>query len=113
MRADPRCCPPLAAPPSLQVADLPLLGQLEARRFVTLYLALVLNILLLVLCALSALLIYSLLTVSAEARTFELAVRRMLGSRREVIVALLLAQALSFGIPAWAVGLLVAQVRVR
>ena len=82
---------PLPSSIRLQVADLPILAQLEARRFVTLYLSLVLNILLIVLCALSALLVYSLLTVSAESRTFDLAVRRMLGSRRDVVLALLLA----------------------
>jgi ABC-type antimicrobial peptide transport system permease subunit len=48
--------------------------------------------------------------VNAESRQFELAVRRMLGSQRSSVVLLLLAQAFSYGIPAWIVGLLVSQV---
>jgi hypothetical protein len=88
---------------------LPLISALEPRRFVTLYLGMLLDVLLLVLFALSTVLIYSLLLINVSGRTFELAVRRMLGSGRGLIVALLLVQAASFGFPAWVLGLVLAQ----
>ena len=90
-------------------AETPLLSALEPRRLITLYLGLVLNILLVILFTLSAILIYSLLLVNAESRTFDLAVRRMLGARRAGIVALLLTQASAYALPAWIIGLVGAQ----
>lgn len=89
---------------------LPQLLSLEPRRFVTLYLSILLDVLLVVLFVLSVVLIYSLLLINVNARTFELAVRRMLGSGRKTIVALLLFQSASYGLPAWIVGLIVAQI---
>lgn len=94
-----------------QVAvDLELLDNLRSRRFVSLYLGLILNILLIVLSALSAILIYSLLMINVQGRQFELAVRRMLGTPRIGVVFLLVLQALSYALPAWVLGLLLAEV---
>lgn len=75
----------------------------------SLYLQLVLDVLLLILFALSCVLVYSLLLVNVEGRTFEVAVRRMLGSTRPAIVGLLLAQAAAYGLPAWVGGLALGQ----
>lgn len=90
-------------------AEAPILATLEPRRFVTLYLGLVLDVLLITLFGLATLLIYSLLLVNAEAKTFEVAVRRMLGAGRPAIVLLLLTHAAMHALPAWVAGLLLAQ----
>ena len=89
---------------------LPLLSPLGLRRFVTIYLGILLNVLFAVLFALSAVLIYSLLLINVSTRTFELAVRRMLGSGRPAIIGLLLVQAASYSIPALFLGLHIAQI---
>lgn len=72
----------------------------------------VLDVLLIILFALSTILIYSLLLGNAESRTFELAVRRMLGSRRTAIVLLLMTQAGAYGLPSWICGLVMGQLLV-
>ena len=45
-----------------------------------------------------------------QARTFEMAVRRMLGATRIRIMSLVLAQAAAFAIPAWVLGLVLAAI---
>lgn len=42
-----------------------------------------------------------------QKRTFELAVRRMLGSTRRAVVGMMLTEAVAYSIPAWTLGLLV------
>ncbi len=83
----------------------PLLSELSGRRFVSLYLGLLLDILLVILFFLCSILIYSLLMINVNARTFELAVRRMLGTTRKGVMGLLVLQALFYAIPAWIIGL--------
>ena len=90
-------------------ADLVLLPALGLRRFATIFLGIMLNLLLALLFTLSSVLVYSLMLIDTNSRTFELAVRRMLGSGRPTIVALLLMQAASYALPALAAGLLTAQ----
>ena len=53
------------------------------------YLGLLMNIILFIMFVLSCLLIYSLLLINVGSRAFELAIRRMLGSTRPVLVLLL------------------------
>lgn len=91
-------------------SDLPILESLRRRRFVTLYLGLVMDILLFILFGLSTILIYSLLQINVSSRTFELAIRRMIGTTRAILVLLLVTQALSYSVPALVIGLLLAQV---
>ena len=90
-------------------ATQPLLGALSGRQFVSLYLGLLLDILLFILFLLSTILIYSLLMINVNARTFELAVRRMLGTTRVGVVGMLVLHALAYSLPAWLLGLLVSQ----
>lgn len=90
-------------------STLPIVSNLEVRRFVSLYLGILLDILLFVLFLLSTVLIYSLLLINVSKRTFEIAVRRMLGSSKLMVVGLLLCQAASYSFPAWVSGLLFAQ----
>lgn len=89
---------------SLEV-QLPLLDLVVQQRFVALYLSLVLNICLVVLFALAAMVIYSILTVSVAQRRFEIGVRRILGAGKPSLVALLTVQALLYALPGWALGL--------
>lgn len=89
--------------------SLPLLTSLLTRRFITLFLGILFDSLLLILFALSTVLIYSLLLINVADRQFEVAVRRMLGSDKPRIVVLLLVQALAYALPAWILGLALAQ----
>lgn len=73
------------------------------------FLGLILNIIVLFIFFLSVLLIYSLLMVSVEARTFELGILRMVGMTRTRLAGLVLTQAAFFAVPGIAIGLPVAQ----
>lgn len=90
--------------------DMDILSSLFEIRFFTLFLGLILSIILTILCILSTMLIYSLLMISIETRTFELGVHRMVGMKRLGIIQMLMVQALSYAIPAWIFGLIFAQV---
>ena len=87
--------------------ETPIVRQLRRSRFTSMYLALILDILVLILTVLSTVLIYSLLMINVQTRTFEIAIRRMLGTSKRHIVLLLGVQALSYSIPALVVGMTV------
>lgn len=88
---------------------LPVLRGVKSYRFFSLFLGLLLNIIVLFVFALSVMLIYSLLMVSVESRTFELGILRMVGMTRPRLVGLLLCQALAYSVPAIIIGLPLAQ----
>lgn len=92
--------------------SLPVMQTVRARRFVTLFLGLLLNVLLVILFTLATLLVYSLLMINVEQRTFELAVRRMLGTSLRELLGLLVFQALGYGVPSWVLGMVAAQLVV-
>ena len=94
--------------PQLNI-DLPILNTLYGFRFFSLFLGLILSVILTILFILSTMLIYSLLMISIETRTFELGVHRMVGMQTAGIVKMLLIQACSYSIPAWVVGLILSQ----
>ncbi len=89
--------------------ELPILTQLRQTRFFSLFLGLILNLIIGILLFLSVLLIYSLLMINVETRTFELGVLRMIGTTRPGIVILLLVQAFAYALPSWILGLISAQ----
>jgi hypothetical protein len=62
--------------------ELPVLRQLRNTRTFSLFLGLILNIVIFILLFLSVVLIYSLLMISVETRTFELGILRMIGTTR-------------------------------
>merc|ERR1719162_1855161 len=72
-------------------------------------LGVVLDIIIFVLLILSLLLLYSLLSISMAQKTFSLGVLRMIGMSRKSLVLLLESQALLNALPAWALGLIIAQ----
>jgi len=57
--------------------EVPVLDALDETRFFSLFLGLILNVVIVILLGLSVLLIYSLLMVNVETRTFELGVMRL------------------------------------
>lgn len=89
---------------------LPILDSLYSLRFVSLFLGLILSVILTILFILSTMLIYSLLMISIETRTFELGVHRMVGMTTPGVIKMLLVQACSYSIPAWVFGLIISQV---
>ncbi|KAL7750743.1 hypothetical protein RI367_003700 [Sorochytrium milnesiophthora] len=89
--------------------QLSVLSNLQGLEEVSSFLGLILSLVIAVLGGLGVFLIYSLLMVSVETKTFELGVFRMVGTRRPGILFLLLFQALSYSIPALMLGLAVAQ----
>jgi ABC-type antimicrobial peptide transport system permease subunit len=90
--------------------SLPILSELYSTlRWFSLFLGLILNIIIFILLFLSVLLIYSLLMVSVETRTFQMGIMRMVGMRRSELVQLLLVQALGYSVPSVALGLALAK----
>lgn len=89
---------------------MPLLTSMRNTRFFSLFLGLIIAMVVGILTMLSTILIYSLLMVSVETRTFELGVLRMIGMRRLDLVQMVLVNAFLYSVPAWAAGLLFAQI---
>jgi len=89
---------------------LPIMDELSKNRYVALFLGLILNVIIFILLFLSILLIYSLLMIDVETRTFEMGVMRMIGTTRSGIIQLMLFKAFSYSLPSWGLGLLLAQI---
>lgn len=90
--------------------DMPVLRGLGGTEMVALFLGLILNVIIFILLFLSVVLIYSLLMISVETRTFEMGILRMIGMARPSLISLLLVQAFAYAIPAWIIGMLSALV---
>jgi hypothetical protein len=92
--------------------DVPTLAFLSGISFFSLFLGLIINVIVLILFLLSCILIYSLLIISVETRTFELGVFRMVGLTRRAMIEMLMLQAFGFALPAYVIGLLASQTAV-
>lgn len=88
--------------------DMPVLRGLAGTEMVSLFLGLILNVIIFILLFLSIVLIYSLLMISVDTRTFEMGILRMIGMTRPSLVSLLLVQAFAYALPAWIIGMLFA-----
>eukprot|EP00007_Cunea_sp_BSH-02190019_P001337 CAMPEP_0174241540 /NCGR_PEP_ID=MMETSP0417-20130205/23696_1 /TAXON_ID=242541 /ORGANISM="Mayorella sp, Strain BSH-02190019" /LENGTH=1110 /DNA_ID=CAMNT_0015320789 /DNA_START=233 /DNA_END=3562 /DNA_ORIENTATION=- len=86
-------------------SHVPVLDSLSDFQWFTLFLGLILNIIIFILLFLSVLLIYSLMMVSVESKTFQLGILRMVGMKRREIVQLLLTQSFSYSVPSVILGL--------
>lgn len=84
--------------------DLDLLGDLELFSQATMFLGLIFDVVTFLFVVLSVLLIYSLLMISVEGKSFEFGVLRMAGLSQSGIVTLVLTQAFLFVIPSVIVG---------
>ncbi|KAJ3371015.1 hypothetical protein GGF31_003745 [Allomyces arbusculus] len=88
---------------------IPILRQLDTTNQLASFVNLILSLILITLGGLSVFLVYCLLMVSVETKTFELGVLRMIGMNRTLLLLLIVMQALSYSIPALFLGLGVAQ----
>ena len=73
-------------------------------------LGVVLDLIIFVLIVLSILLLYSLLVISVSSKTFTIGIFRMLGMNRINLIILLESQAITNALPAWCIGLIIAQI---
>ena len=80
--------------------DLPVLDFLREQRFGSMFMGIILNLVVFLLCVISILLIYSLLMISVETKSFEMGVMRMIGLDKKGIIQLILIQAFGFVLPA-------------
>jgi hypothetical protein len=76
-----------------------LLNQMEFYSTAILFLGLIFDIIVLLFVVLSVLLIYSLLLISVESKTFEFGVMRMVGLSKSGIISMILIQSLMFVLP--------------
>ncbi|KAJ3169466.1 hypothetical protein HDU88_000655 [Geranomyces variabilis] len=89
---------------------LDVLGTLKNVSTFSQFLSLITSIVVALFVGLSCFLIYNLLMVSVETKTFELGILRMIGQTRGGVIVMILMQAATYAIPAWAVGLVLAQI---
>ncbi|CBZ37660.1 hypothetical protein, conserved [Leishmania donovani] len=87
----------------------PQLRGLYATRLFSVFVGLIMSVILLALALLSVVLIYTLLTVGIETKTYELGIQRMIGLTKENLIFLVLANAYAFTLPAWVIGLAAGQ----
>ena len=87
----------------------PIESQFFDLRYGALFFQLILDVILMTLCVFSFMLLYSLLIISVETRTFELGILRMIGMNRKSLIKLLLHQSLFFSLPSWICGLLLSE----
>ncbi|KAH3743486.1 DUF214 family protein [Pelomyxa schiedti] len=89
--------------------SLPVLDSIINFSFVTLFLGLLINISIVILLFLSVILIYSLLMINVETRTFEMGVMRTLGTSKLGVIGLMITQAMAYALPSWILGMCFAQ----
>ena len=85
--------------------DMPVLQKMRTYSFAVLFLGLLLLIIVMMFVAVSVLLIYSLLMISVETRTFEIAVLRMVGMPKNGVLFMILIQSFLFVIPSVIIGI--------
>lgn len=86
--------------------QLPVLEELYPQRFSAMFLGVILNMILFILFLLSVILLYSLLLVSVETKTFDFGVIRVLGLNKIGVIGMILVQSLSYVIPGIVFGLI-------
>jgi len=87
-------------------ANMPILKNIILFNMGVMFLSIILNLIVIVLAAISTFLIYSLLTISVESRTFEFGLMRMLGTGKLGLTVLVLVQAVMFVLPAFTLAIL-------
>ena len=85
--------------------NLPILSSIEGLSMAAVFLGIVLNLVVIILAAVSSYLVYSLLMISFDTRTFEMGIFRLIGIRKYALCGLVIIQALIFVIPALIVGI--------
>jgi len=77
---------------------------MEAYSYAVLFIGLIFNVLLLIFIVVSCLLIYSLLLISVETKTFEIGVMRLIGLTKGGFIGMILTQATLFVLPSVILG---------
>ena len=72
------------------IMTLPVLKELAPLKYASMFLGIILNMIIFILLLLSIVLLYSLLLVSVETKTFELGILRMLGFNKIGIILMIL-----------------------
>jgi len=80
--------------------ELELLEEMQKYSIAVLFLGLIFDVIILLFIIIAVLLIYSLLMISVETKTFEIGVMRMVGLSKNGLVYLIFLQALMFVLPA-------------
>ena len=70
--------------------DLPVLEELKPLKYAKMFLGIILNMIIFILLLLSVVLLYSLLLVSVETKTYEIGIMRMLGMNKIGIILMIL-----------------------
>lgn len=81
-----------------------LLKELEPYSYAVLFIGLIFDLILIILVVVAVLLIYSLLLISVETKTFEIGVMRLIGLTKKGFVAMIITQAIMFVLPAVVMG---------
>lgn len=90
----------------------PIEGAFYDLRYGAMFFQLIMDVILLVLVILSIMLLYSLLVISVDTRTFEMGILRMIGMKRSDLIKLLINQSLSYSVPSWLLGIILAEIGV-
>ncbi|KAL7696318.1 FtsX-like permease family [Lotmaria passim] len=90
--------------------ETPLLSFLYTMQFFTSFVGLIISIIVLALALVSIILIYTLLSIGIETKTYELGIHRMIGFTRIHLVMLVFTNTYFFTLPAWLVGIVAGQV---
>ncbi len=93
--------------------DMPILDDLKTLSMAGVFLGIILNLVVIILAAISSYLIYSLLMISFDTRQFELGVFRLIGLKKYALCALVIVQAMLFVLPAVIVGICTSFVYLR
>jgi len=86
-------------------SHMPILEDLESYSMAAVFLGIVMNLVVIVLAAISSYLIYSLLMISFDTRMFEMGIFRVIGIRKYALCLLVFVQALLFVLPALIIGI--------
>eukprot|EP01029_Cantina_marsupialis_P030906 TRINITY_DN85_c0_g1_i3.p1 TRINITY_DN85_c0_g1~~TRINITY_DN85_c0_g1_i3.p1 ORF type:complete len:1077 (-),score=246.57 TRINITY_DN85_c0_g1_i3:381-3611(-) len=93
--------------------DMKMLKELEILEWMALYLNLAIDIIMFILFVLCTMLVYNLLSIMLHGRAYEFAVRRMIGSNFSHLGVMMLMQILFIAVPAWVIGLGIAQLLMK
>eukprot|EP00829_Urostomides_striatus_P005882 TRINITY_DN16473_c0_g1_i1.p1 TRINITY_DN16473_c0_g1~~TRINITY_DN16473_c0_g1_i1.p1 ORF type:complete len:292 (+),score=39.14 TRINITY_DN16473_c0_g1_i1:64-939(+) len=87
------------------ISDMPILTDLQTLSMGAMFLGIILNLVVILLAAISSYLVYSLLMISFETRMFEIGIFRLMGLTKFGLCVLILVQAMLFVLPALVVGI--------
>lgn len=85
-------------------ADLQLLGEMEIYQYQLMFIGLIFDVIVILFVIVAILLIYSLLLISVETKTFEIGIMRLVGLSKRSFIGMIFTQSYFFVLPAVAFG---------